>query len=187
MKDHKTAWRWFWPWEDDKEGHWLEQMASQGWHWRQGIICYKFDRGEPTQLRYRLDYHTNRKDMDEYLSIFRDAGWERVREYSGWQYFRTSDPAAPEVFTDAASRIAKYQRLLGFLLLVMMPLLLCNLPTLINNWQPDSIGHNFRLPALWGVLVLYLLWGYILVRLGLFIRKLKKQNATELLTRQGEK
>jgi hypothetical protein len=176
MKDRISAWRWFWPWEDMKEERWLEEMESKGWHLRRGPICYGFDRCAPVQVRYRLDYHTDRKDMDDYLAIFRDSGWERVMVYGGWQYFRTTNPDAPEIFTDAASRIAKYQRFFGFLCIVAIPLLLCNLPTLINNWQPGGLVDTLQHSIVWVVLVLYAFWVYVLARLALFIRKLKKQS-----------
>ena len=49
--------------------------------------------------------------IEDYLKLFRDAGWERVLEVGGWQYFRTASKDAPEIYTDSYSRIAKYHRL----------------------------------------------------------------------------
>ena len=56
--------------------------------------------------------------MNEYLQIFADAGWEHVGQFfNGWQYFRKA--VAPgetaEIYSDADSKIAKYNRLMLFL------------------------------------------------------------------------
>jgi hypothetical protein len=176
MKDRKTVWRVFWVWEDMKREHWFEEMASKGWHLRKGPICYLFEHGEPAQVRYRFDYHPNRKDMDDYLALFRDSGWERVMARGGWQYFRTTNPDAPEIFTDAASRIAKYQRVFSSLCLLSFLILLANLPTLINNWQPGGLARTLHLSIVRFILVIYAFCAYALLRLALYIRKLKKQS-----------
>jgi hypothetical protein len=183
MNERKRAWRWFWPWEDGKEELWLEEMARSGWHFNSGPLpWYTFAHGEPANVRYRLDYRNDTKGMDEYLALFRDAGWERIQQYSGWQYFRTSNPDAPEIYTDDDSKIGKYQRLMRMLCLIAFLLLSSNLPMLCGMWQIHPEEHWPRILQLSGILVLYALWGYILLRLGLYIRTLKRQSQTDSLS-----
>jgi hypothetical protein len=52
--------------------------------------------------------------------LFKDAGWEFVGEFGNWYYFRTPGRPGPvpEIHTDPESRMAKYRRLLGFLVLI---------------------------------------------------------------------
>lgn len=59
---------------------------------------------------------TNRKDRAQYLQLFRDAGWTHLGEYGAWQYFRTRPVRgeAPEIYTDAAFKTKKDQRVLPF-------------------------------------------------------------------------
>lgn len=113
--------KWFWAWQDDREEAWLSEMARQGLHLRQASPFgqYTFVSGPPRAMAYRLDFITQSKKNPDYFQLFQDAGWEHVGEMSGWQYWRKEivDGRVPEIFTDNASKVQKYQRLLGFLVI----------------------------------------------------------------------
>jgi hypothetical protein len=120
--------KWFWPWQDEKEEAWLEEMSQIGWHLKSiHLPCiYTFSKGEPCRNTYRLDYMPIRKTkFQEYLQVFQDAGWEYIGEMSNWRYWRktvaTGEPA--EIFTDNESKIKKYQRLLVYMFFVMICLI----------------------------------------------------------------
>lgn len=123
----KRRWRWFWAWQDEQEEAWLGEMARSGWHLRSVAFPnrYEFDRGVPRDVAYRLDFHSGSKDMAEYLRLFADAGWEHVGQYGGWQYFRVeAHPGeAPQIFSDNATKAAKYRRVIG-LLVALLPMVL---------------------------------------------------------------
>lgn len=179
MSEFKRVFRLYWAWEDEKEERWLEQMASQGWHLVSGPLLYKFARGVPAQVRYRLDYPPQDQNLQEYLRLCSDAGWERAMEFSGWQYFRTASPTAPEIYTDKVSRIAKYRRLLSLSLLLscttMFPVYLS-----VINYSPGPLAHNI---LLWAVRCmcasLSAIWIYIVVRLWIHIQHLTRQQERE--------
>ena len=84
---------------------------------------YDFTAGEPRRDVYRMDYITDRKDYQNYLQLFRDAGWEHLGEMGGWQYFRKTakEGEQPEIYTDNASKATKYQRLMT-ILIVFLPI-----------------------------------------------------------------
>lgn len=111
----------FLAWQDDREEAWLNEMAAQGLHLQRVVFpCfYHFVEDEPSSYVYRLDFKSSPKtDMDDYLQLFADAGWEHVGQFfNGWQYFRKA--IAPgetaEIYSDAESKIAKYNRLMMFL------------------------------------------------------------------------
>ena len=110
--------KWFWPWQDQQEEEWLRKMARSGLHLRtsDGIGRYTFEKATPADVVYRLDYNGSlQKDKEHYLQIFRDDGWEYAGEMNGWQYFRkpAGSERPAEIFTDAESKIQKYQRYLN--------------------------------------------------------------------------
>ena len=113
---HKS--KWFWAWQDDKEEAWLGEMSRQGLHLQHVAAFgqYTFVQGEPGEYAYRLDFVTNANKNPDYYQLFRDADWEHVSEMSAWQYWHKKivDGKVPEIFTDNASKIQKYQRQLAF-------------------------------------------------------------------------
>ena len=119
----QTKLKWFW-WQDDKEEAWLRSMAQQGWHLKDIRLLnrYVFESGTPQDMTYRLDWITTRKDYQEYLQLFHDAGWELATTYGSWQYFRTEsvDGVAPEIFTENDSKIKRYQRLAIFFVIFLV-------------------------------------------------------------------
>jgi hypothetical protein len=94
-------------------------------------------------VAYRLDFITQSKKKPDYFQLFQDAGWEHVGEMGGWQYWRKDVEAgkATEIFTDNASKIQKYQRLLGFLVIFfsIYTLFLVN----YGNNTSQSVGGFF--------------------------------------------
>ena len=114
-----TKFKWFWAWDDEKEETWLSNMAREGWHLKElGLPGnYTFESGEPREDHYRMDFITNRMNYQNYIQLFKDAGWEHLGELGGWQYFRANaeENAIPEIYTDKDSKIQKYQRLITYL------------------------------------------------------------------------
>jgi len=119
--------KWFWAWQDEKEEAWLSEMAREGLHLEAvSLGRYKFQKGEPADYVYRLDYQSLRsKDKESYLQLFEDTGWEHVGEMSGWRYFRiqAGEGEVPEIFRDAESKMGKYQRVMIYLV-IFLPIML---------------------------------------------------------------
>ena len=177
-RSSRVVWRWFWAWDDDREERWLADMARQGWHLRgPAVLRFTFDRGEPAEVVYRLDYHILRgEERAEYLALFRAAGWEHVGEVANWHYFRTpaADGAAADIFSDAESRAAKYRRLL-VLLLALLPILLSSLSRLLrrpSGEPPRLLGWLLNGSLVFYVALLVFL-AYVLVRIALKIMSVR--------------
>lgn len=130
--------RWFWAWQDGDEENWLNDMSAKGLHLlRVNFPCfYHFVEGEPSTYVCRLDFKSSsQKDMDEYVQIFKDAGWEHVGQFfNGWQYFRKAFVPGEmmDIYSDAESKIGKYNRLLLFLV-PFIPLLFFSLISVSAN------------------------------------------------------
>jgi hypothetical protein len=164
--------KWFWAWQDEAEEEWLREMSNNGWHLaRIGFpTVYTFEAGEPRDFVYRLDYRSYYKmDKGDYLQLFSDAGWEKVEEMAGWHYFRQAARAGDdlEIYSDSDSKIGKYQRLLVFLAILMLPLFLglINLSRAPYTWVPVIQLMNA---------LLFILYIYAMIRLLLRIRELKQ-------------
>jgi hypothetical protein len=172
QKKRMQKFKWFWAWQDEAEEEWLREMSKNGWHLaRIGFpTVYTFEAGEPRDFVYRLDYRSYYKmDKGDYLQLFSDAGWEKVEEMAGWQYFRQTARAGDdlEIYTDSDSKIGKYQRLLVFLAILMLPLFLglINLSRAPYTWVPVIQMMNA---------LLFILYIYAMIRLLLRIRELKQ-------------
>jgi hypothetical protein len=164
--------KWFWAWQDEAEEDWLREMSNRGWHLKHiGFpTIYTLESGGPVDYVYRLDYRSYWKmEKEDYLQLFRDSGWEYVEEMAGWHYFRQR--ARPgeelEIYTDAESKIGKYQRLLAFLGILMLPLVfgIINLNKASYNWIEVIQVINAAL---------FVLYVYALIRILLRIRELKR-------------
>jgi hypothetical protein len=119
QSDTMVKHRWFWAWQDHKEEAWLESMAREGWHLKEvALLNYTFERGEPREVVYRLDFRPS-KEMAEYVEFVRGAGWEYIGQMSSWLYFRApaEESKTTELYTDAEGKIAKYQRVIGILVI----------------------------------------------------------------------
>jgi hypothetical protein len=101
--------------------------------------------------------------MHEYKQFFEDADWEHVGTMSGWQYWRKPAGAggADEIYTDAESKIEKYRRLLGFLL-ILTPIYL--------TWFALDLPQ----PILAIYAVIMMLWAVALFRIFLRMRELRQ-------------
>lgn len=173
-KTNKTVFRVFLDLSGQKEERWLEHMARQGWFLTKiPVLFYRFRKGEPGDWVYRLDFHHSHKlDRAEYLSLFKDAGWEYVAGSWGRFYFRT--PAglgrAPEIFTDNDSRIALYKRIVSGLGLFLAVLLLQISNMLTNRFHRGSFWLIVLIMA--SAIALTLAFGLF----GIFVRihRLKK-------------
>jgi hypothetical protein len=75
--------------------------------------------------------------------IFNDSGWQRVATHGGWHYFRQAvkEGKTPEIFTDADTKIKKYERI-QTLLIAMLPLY--TLVVVLHISLPDGEPWGFR-------------------------------------------
>lgn len=119
--------KWWWAWQDGMHEQWLQTQARQGLHLRStdalGVLM-TFERGEPAEVAYRWDYPAFQTDP-AYTQLFVDAGWEQVVNVAGWRCWRKPviKGKTPEIFTDTASKVRMYRRILLIFLLSGLPLL----------------------------------------------------------------
>jgi len=173
----KTVFRAYGAWNNEAEERWLSRMARNGWHLAAPrAVFYRFVKGEPADVVYRLDYRSAAKgERDEYLGLFKDAGWEHVGECGTWHYFRIASGAgpAPEIHTDPESKIAMFRRLLAALAVVSVAVWVPFLTGLADRSRPHTFWYSIR-----GFqIVILAFFVYAIVRIALKVRRLKKERA----------
>ncbi len=173
MAETRRVFKLFFVWQDEREAAWLTQMAAEGWHLRSLTIgCYTFEGGEPAAVAYRLDYRRlTGAERDEYLGLFRDAGWERVATLANWHYFRKAAPEGPlpDIFSDTASRVDKYRRVLGILVVILA----LNVVILTTQRLPDAMTPAREIIRLLQAGAVILL-GWAVLRIMAQISRLKR-------------
>lgn len=148
-------------------------MARRGWHMT-GVDFpgrYSFVAGEPRDDVYRLDFNTDSKNWASYRQLFEDAGWEFITTYGSWQYFRTmARPGEnPDIYTDNASKVAKYQRVIA-ILVIFLPILLTLLRTslLLDDASPLPLMEAIQF--IWSIIGFAVMLVYIYAMLKLIRR-----------------
>ena len=86
----------------------LDQASAEGWQLVKIGWHIHYEWNPSVRYRYQMDYR-NVDDLDRYLELFREQGWEQVCAVVSGRYFRKRwDPSLPEeayeIFTDPDSR-----------------------------------------------------------------------------------
>lgn len=163
--------------QDEQQEAWLRAKAREGLHLvKVNPFCFwTFARGEPADIVYRIDFPNASHDPD-FRQLMEDAGWTLATTTVGWHYWRIRavDGKAPELFTDNASKAAKFKQRLAVLAG-------CSIPLLVSVVLLDMPGRIDQLSLPFAILYFGSLAFYLLIvphaiwRLAIRIRKL---NAT---------
>ncbi len=162
--------KWFWPWQDEKEEAWLQKMSLQGLHLRSASRAgfYTFSSGAPQEFIYLTGYcGPSNKDKDGFIKSFQIAGWEYVTD-SYWNYFRSpAQPGqTPPTQISIESKVKKYRGRMGYYLVAMLSLIL--IPEEIARRSASLAGDLFQLVCY----VLFLLSLYIIFKIRRRIQQL---------------
>lgn len=151
-------------WNDTRIEQWLGDMARRGLHLVSvgAFGLYTFRQGEPAQVAYRIDYLPQRRRDRHYEQLLADAGWSLAAQSTSWQFWRAAvqeGKRVPELFTDGASRAAKYWRWTAVLLICAVG----QLPGMMAIWNAWQSGMELPVRPLLAVLLvasnLFILYG----------------------------
>lgn len=171
-------WNFTGDWHDQRIEQWLEQMAAQGLHlasvgaWGR----YRFRRGAPARVTYRIDVAQGNKIDVDYLQLLTDAGWRMAAEFGNKYYWRNEDAGAPEIFTDGPSRMLKYGPIANVTGLLFLAMTVCVVRVVLNWIEQQSMTmlDKFLCPVWIGLAVYY---GYAYLQLKARIRALREAPA----------
>jgi hypothetical protein len=186
-KDKKYVRRSYLPHQYEKEEEFLSKMAGEGWH----FVClhygfpvtkYEFDKGDPVDYVYQLDYVTKEEDTEDYHSLLADAGWEEIFSWNGvydgqWYYFRRirKGGTGDRLLTDIKSKYLMYEKLwkkYGIFFLLLFSLEINSFRMLLEDLSKADF------PSISGIaqIFLFCLFGffifwYIYMIAGILIKK----------------
>ena len=113
-------------------------MSAKGWHLSRVVLLnYEFEKGEPRAYEYALDFRVEaRSDLQKYLGLVVDSGWEHLGNMGGWQYSRIDAGKAElaPIYSDKESLAGKYRRVLAVLCISPLPILICKV-----GFRQDSL------------------------------------------------
>jgi hypothetical protein len=93
-------------WRIGEHESWFSDMAAEGLFLKKmGRQFVQFEKGEPKNMRYRIDASIKNKIPAEQIEMYAENGWDYVTSYSSFHVF--SSPAelgAPELHTDPAEQ-----------------------------------------------------------------------------------
>lgn len=85
---------------------WFTDMSAKGLHLKKtGAILTGFVKGEPKQMKYRIEVSSHKRIPLEQKQLYKESGWDHVTSYGNFSIF--SSPAeinAPEIHTDPAEQ-----------------------------------------------------------------------------------
>ncbi|MBC2327951.1 DUF2812 domain-containing protein [Listeria booriae] len=174
----KRMFRFFTVDDYEKEQRFLQDMTSKGWYFKayKGFRYY-FEKGEPDDYVYRIDYKEPLDDLNEYLSVFEDAGWEVVLQYpifhGAWIYFRKPNhDENVEIFTSDESRLSLLKKIRTRWTTFGVSICALLLLILLVNLLISSLLITWLIPALCLTIIL-VLYGRAFVHLTRKIKHLE--------------
>lgn len=99
-----------------------KMVGSKKWGW-----VYIFEKCEPENYIYQIDFKENGQADDDYLQLFDDCGWEYFHKLNGWYYFRKEKTEVEEensIFNDAPSRAEMAKKIMSYQWAVILPTLI---------------------------------------------------------------
>ena len=145
-----------------KEENYLREQHKKGWEFTavSGIGFYYFRRCEPKDVIYRLYYNKDSlNNKKEYIQMFSDCGWEYLRNYVGYSYFRKAvsemNGTEKDIFCDDDSRLDMMRRVfIGRMLPFLAIFFLIIIPQIFV--QSNIPENNSLVWIFWGLFWLYL-------------------------------
>lgn len=116
MMETKKEVRYFTIFNHEDEQEYLRQNHMAGWKFVKvtGLGMYHFEKCEPEDVVYQLDYNKEGlSQKTEYVQMFSDCGWEYIQDFFGYSYFRKSAKmmdGEEEIFNDDSSKMAMMER-----------------------------------------------------------------------------
>ncbi len=87
----------------------MSKLAEQGWFLcNMSLLRYKFEKGEPKDLIYSMDFKNLKEDKEEYFELFDLSGWQHMCSYGPYHFFSAPIGTVP-IYTDKKSYLDKYK------------------------------------------------------------------------------
>ena len=93
-------------WRIGEHESWFADMAAKGFHLKKmGMQFVKFVKGEPKEMRYRIDVSIEKKITPEQIQMYAESGWDYVTSNKYFHVFSSPvERNAAELHTDPAEQ-----------------------------------------------------------------------------------
>ncbi|MEH7251883.1 DUF2812 domain-containing protein [Neobacillus niacini] len=93
-------------WRIGEHENWFADMAAKGFHLKKmGLQFVKFVKGEPKEMRYRIDVSIEKKITPEQIQMYAESGWDYVTSNKYFHVFSSPvERNAAELHTDPAEQ-----------------------------------------------------------------------------------
>ena len=122
---------------------WLEDMAEKGLFFKEcGVFFAKFEKGEPKDMRYRLDFcDVVACDIpEEKKELYERSGWNVVGDFKNdCVVICTDDPDAPEIYTDPELLVKPLKNIMLKYRIYVAALCVMLLTALVHCGLPDAV------------------------------------------------
>lgn len=157
----------------EEEEEFLRSMRREGWKFvklYRGIPTkYEFQRCEPEEYIYRLDYITPENDTEDYHQLYKDYGWEELLEWNTvggkWYYLgKRSDDRIQRLYSDIDSKIEFFNLLwkkYAWLLFVCALMELNGIFIYVKEFSKEGLRSGWGVFLLAGILVFSGILGFI--------------------------
>ncbi|MBU3189577.1 DUF2812 domain-containing protein [Clostridium bowmanii] len=131
-----------------EEQEFLQKQHKAGWKLKtfKALKKYTFEKCEPVEYIYQLDFNEEGKYEEAYIQMFEDCGWEYIMKYQKWYYFRKAKCDVGEndnsIFSDAESKIdmcKKVYKTQGIAIFPLLAVISCWNVLIIPNIDNISI------------------------------------------------
>lgn len=122
---------------------WLEDMAEKGLFFKEcGVFFAKFEKGEPKDMRYRLDFcDVVACDIpEEKKELYEQSGWNVVGDFKNdCVVICTENPDAPELYTDCELLVKPLKNIMLKYRIYVAALCVMLLTALVHCGLPDAV------------------------------------------------
>ena len=186
MNEIKFVRKSFWAHQYEKEEKFLSSMRSHGWRFtslHRGFLSgkYEFEKCEPEDYIYQLDYINAEDDTASYHQLFKDAEWEEIFSWGGvyngkWYYYckRAENGKDERLYTDSESKIILVNKLLRTYGIVYLIIIFSYITQLLSTSRLIAFPVNLFLIIPFTILLVFM--GYYEIGMLLLKNKLKEDN-----------
>lgn len=142
-----------------EEEVYLQEQHKKGWKMtklKAPFSVYTFEKCEPEDYVYQLDFKQAEQDSAEYLQLFEDCGWEYFYKFGDWYYFRKRKSEIDNenvIFNDAASRAEMAKKVIKFQASIICATLIPGVIMMINIAANNDFGKRSQILCL--IFILY--------------------------------
>ncbi|EHJ57676.1 hypothetical protein HMPREF9318_01770 [Streptococcus urinalis FB127-CNA-2] len=177
-KTKKVITRFFTIADYDEETAFLHEQHLQGWKFKKVILpCFFiFEKSEKEDYIYQLEY-VNKKQGEDYFTLYQDYGWEYCGSCVGWNYFRkpadqVHSAIDKEIFSDDSSKLKMISNI-SRTRLIPLVIILCSLfiNIFIQQNRQSMVDHILFII----LLLLILIYLVLIPSIWIKLRKKKKE------------